>query len=35
MVDTSLSGTRLARVLDHLAELRGLPLMIVSDNGRS
>jgi putative transposase len=33
VVDTSLSGTRVARELDHLAELRGLPLMIVSDNG--
>lgn len=33
VVDTSLSGVRLARELDQLAERRGLPLMIVSDNG--
>ncbi len=33
VVDTSLSGARVARELDHLGELRGLPLMIVSDNG--
>ncbi len=33
VVDTSLSGLRVARELDRLAELRGLPLMIVSDNG--
>lgn len=33
VVDTSLSGARVARELDHLAEQRGLPLMIVSDNG--
>ena len=33
VVDTSLSGVRVARELDRLAELRGLPLMIVSDNG--
>jgi putative transposase len=32
VVDTSLSGARVARELDHLAEQRGLPLMIVSDN---
>ncbi len=32
-VDTSLSGVRVARELDQLAERRGLPLMIVSDNG--
>ena len=31
--DTSLSGFCLVRELDHLAELRGPPLMIVSDNG--
>lgn len=33
VVDTSLSGRRVARELDRLAELRGLQLMIVSDNG--
>jgi putative transposase len=33
VVDTSLSGVRVARELDRLAERRGLPLMIVSDNG--
>jgi putative transposase len=33
VVDTSLSGVRVARELDRLAEFRGLPLMIVSDNG--
>ena len=33
VVDMSLSGLRVARELDRLAELRGLPLMIVSDNG--
>ena len=33
VVDTSLSGVRVARELDRLAELRDLPLMIVSDNG--
>lgn len=31
--DSSLSGRRVARELDRLAELRGLPPMIVSDNG--
>lgn len=33
MVDTSLSGVRIARELDRLNEFRGKPLMIVSDNG--
>ena len=33
VVDTSLSGMRVARELDRLVELRGPPLMIVSDNG--
>jgi putative transposase len=33
VVDSSLSGRRVVRELDRLAELRGLPLMIVSDNG--
>jgi putative transposase len=33
VVDTSLSGSRVARELDRQAELRGLSLMIVSDNG--
>jgi len=32
-VDTSLPGTRVVRVLDRLAETRGLPLEIVLDNG--
>jgi len=32
-VDTSLSGHRVARVLDQLAETRGLPRYIVVDNG--
>jgi putative transposase len=33
VVDTSLSGLRVVRELNRLAEFRGLPLMIVSDNG--
>ena len=33
VVDTSLSGRRVARELDHIAEERGYPAMIVSDNG--
>ncbi|MDQ0438827.1 putative transposase [Kaistia dalseonensis] len=33
VVDTSLSGMRVARELDAIAEARGRPLMIVSDNG--
>lgn len=32
-VDTSLSGLRVARVLQRLIDLRGLPGLIVSDNG--
>ena len=32
-VDTSLPGTRVVRVLDRLAETRGLPAEIVLDNG--
>ncbi len=32
-VDTSISGTRVARELGKIAELRGRPCMIVSDNG--
>ncbi len=32
-VDTSLPGTRVARVLERLAETRGLPKVIVVDNG--
>ncbi len=32
-VDTSLPGARVVRVLDRLAETRGLPLEIVLDNG--
>ena len=33
VVDTSLSGIRVARELDIIAERRGYPCMIVSDNG--
>jgi putative transposase len=33
VVDTSLSGMRVARELDAIAQARGRPLMIVSDNG--
>lgn len=33
VVDTSLSGQRVARELDQIAEERGYPAMIVSDNG--
>ncbi len=33
MVDTSLSGARVARELDAIIAVRGKPLMIVSDNG--
>ena len=33
VVDTSLTGLRVARELDRIAELRGYPNMIVSDNG--
>src|SRR5690606_3564947 len=33
VVDVSLSGIRVARELDHIAEMRGYPCMIVSDNG--
>ena len=33
VVDISLSGRRVARELDRIAELRGPPLQIVSDNG--
>lgn len=33
VVDTSLSGLRVARELDRIAEMRGLPCMVVSDNG--
>ena len=33
VVDTSLSGARVARELDTLIDLRGRPAMIVSDNG--
>ena len=32
VVDTSLTGLRVARELDRIAELRGYPCMIVSDN---
>lgn len=33
VVDTSLSGVRVARKLDRIAEMRGYPCMVVSDNG--
>lgn len=33
VVDNSLSGERVARELDSIAERRGYPCMIVSDNG--
>jgi putative transposase len=33
VVDTSLSGQRVARELDNIARLRGSPCMVVSDNG--
>ena len=33
VVDTSLSGVRVARELDRIVELRGRPRMLVSDNG--
>ena len=33
VVDTSLSGARVARELDRVAEARGYPCMVVSDNG--
>jgi putative transposase len=33
VVDTSLTGMRVARELDQIGELRGYPCMLVSDNG--
>jgi len=33
VVDTSLSGARVARELDRIAETRGYPCMVVNDNG--
>lgn len=33
VIDTSLSGLRVARELDRIAEIRGYPCMVVSDNG--
>ncbi|EBA03186.1 Integrase protein [Rhodobacterales bacterium HTCC2150] len=33
VVDTSLSGDRVGRELDRIAEMRGYPCMVVSDNG--
>jgi len=33
VVDTSLSGNRVARELDRITEMRGYPCMVVSDNG--
>ena len=33
VVDTSIGGARVARELDRIAELRGYPCMVVSDNG--
>ena len=34
VVDTLLSGARVARELGRIAEMRGYPCMVVSDNGR-
>ena len=33
VVDNSISGVHMARELDRIAETRGHPLMVVSDNG--
>ena len=33
VVDTSIGGVRVARELDRIAEQRGYPCMVVSDNG--
>lgn len=33
VVDTSLSGERVARELDRIAEIQGYPCLVVSDNG--
>ena len=33
VADNSLSGIRVARELDRIAEFRGYPCMVVSDNG--
>jgi putative transposase len=33
LVDNSISGVRVARELDRIAEMRGYPCMVVSDNG--
>ena len=33
VLDTSIGGARVARELDRIAELRGYPCMVVSDNG--
>jgi len=33
VVDTSLSGERVARELDRIAQMRGYPCLVVSDNG--
>jgi putative transposase len=33
VVDTSISGIRVARELDRISEVRGFPCMVVSDNG--
>jgi putative transposase len=33
VVDRSLSGMRVDRELDRIAEMRGYPCMVVSDNG--
>ena len=33
VVDTSISGARVARELDRIADLRGYPCFLVSDNG--
>ena len=33
VVDTSISGIRVVRELDRIAEMRGFPCLVVSDNG--
>ena len=33
VVDNSISGTRVSRELDRIVEHRGIPCMVVSDNG--
>jgi len=35
VVDTSIGGARVARALDRIADLRGYPCRVVSDNGKA